>query len=268
MINPTVSLVIPAYDEEDSIVEAVREAIEALFCLTSRFEILVVDDGSRDSTADQVDAAFGALDSVRLLRHPENLGYGAALRTGFSAAQFELVAFTDADRQFHLEDLGLLLTALDGHDVACGYRVCRQDHWLRRVYSRTYNFLVRGLLGLSVRDCDCALKVFRRSALAGLRLRTKGFLINAEVLARLREQGMSIVEAGVRHRPRLAGESTVKPLHALPVLADLLAFWWSDQLFPESPGEYEVHGPAPASALVTQVNSASSAEIGSSVQVS
>ncbi len=202
--------------------------------MTSQFEILVVDDGSRDATAERVEAEFGGIESVRLLRHPCNRGYGAALRTGFSAARFPLAAFTDADRQFHLEDLGLLLGALGRHDVVCGYRKNRKDHWLRLVYSKTYNYFVRGLFGLSVRDCDCALKVFRRSALEGIKIRTNGFAVNAELLTRLRNRGASIVEVGVRHRPRLLGQSTVSPLHALPVATELLRFWWSDHLFPQS----------------------------------
>ena len=226
-----VSLVIPAFDEEESIVRAVHEALVALSHLVDQFEVLVVDDGSRDATASRVTEEFGGLASVRLLRHRRNRGYGAALRTGFSAARFALVAFTDADRQFHMDDLGLLLGALGGHDVACGYRLNRKDHWLRLLYSKTYNRVVRGLLGLAVRDCDCALKVFRRKALDGITIRTNGFVVNAELLARLSSRGASIVEVGVRHRPRLNGLSTVSPLHALPVLAELLRFWWSEHLF-------------------------------------
>lgn len=227
-----ISLVLPAFNEEDNIIEAIGEAGSALRDLAVAHEVLVVDDGSRDSTAARVEREFADVDSVRVVRHPRNLGYGAALRTGFSAARYDLVAFTDADRQFHLEDLRLLLEVLPGHDAACGYRIDRQDHWLRLLYSRCYNLVVRSLLGLSVRDCDCALKLFRRSMLDGLEIRTNGFLVNAEVLTRLEDRGASIVEAGVRHRPRIAGRSTVSPLHAFPVLADLLRFWWSDRLFP------------------------------------
>lgn len=267
-VPQALSLVIPAYDEEASILDAVHEALAALEGLVSRYEVLVVDDGSRDSTAERVEREFGCLDSVRLLRHARNIGYGAALRTGFSAARFEFVAFTDADRQFHLDDLGALLAALEGHAVVCGYRLNRQDHWLRLMYSKIYNYLVRDLLGLSVRDCDCALKIFRRSELRGLQLRSKGFLINAEVLARLKRRGASSVEVGVRHRPRLAGESTVTFLDALPVLAELLAFWWSDQLFPDPAGGYELSAAGLKSKLAVHENSMSSPNTGASLQIS
>lgn len=237
----SISLVLPAYNEEASIVEAVQEGIDVLSRLAGRYEILVVDDGSRDATAARVERRFGDLDCVRLLQHPSNIGYGAALRSGFSAARYELVACTDADRQFHLEDLSLLLDRMGNSQAACGYRLDRQDHWLRLVYSKAYNHLVRGLLGIPVRDCDCALKIFRRSTLQSLPLRSSGFLIDAEILARLSQRDLRITEVGVRHRPRLVGQSTVSPMHALPVLTELLRFWWSDHLFPEMAG-YGVPG--------------------------
>lgn len=229
---PGLSLVLPAYDEEAGIVDAVLEADRALAGLAVEHEVLVVDDGSRDSTAARVGERFAGRGTVRLLRHAENRGYGAALRTGFTAARFELVAFTDADRQFYVEDLALLLDAMGGHDAACGYRIDRQDPWLRLVYSRGYNRLVRHLLGVPTRDCDCALKLFHRRVLEGLTIETDGFMVNAEILAKLRAGGASIAEVGVRHRSREAGESTVSFLHAFPVLFALLGFWWSGLVFP------------------------------------
>ncbi len=237
--RPDLSLVLPAYNEEAAIVPAVREALAALSGLTGRHEVLVVDDGSRDATAARVEEAFAGTDAVRLLRHGRNRGYGAALRTGFSAARFDLVAFSDADRQFHLEDLGPLLERMEGHRVVCGFRQDRQDLWPRLVYSKIYNVLVRGLLGVPVRDCDCALKVFRRQDLAEVTISTNGFLVNAELLTLLQDRGASIVEVGVRHRLRREGQSTVSPLHAVPVLFDLLKFWWSKRLFPAPAAESE-----------------------------
>lgn len=268
-LRPTsVSLVIPAYNEEENIVDVVHEARKVMSDLAVRYEILVVDDGSDDTTAASVKREFGGNGPVRLLRHPQNIGYGAALRSGFSAARFDLVAFTDADGQFHLEDLGHLLVAINGYDAACGYRVDRQDPPLRLIYSAIYNFLVRSLLGLRIRDCDCALKVFRRSILAALPIRAKGFLINAEVLARLKDRGASIVEVGVRHRPRLQGRSTVSPLHALPVLAGLLTFWWSECWFPEPELGYGRVGIPFPEGLAAQENKRVPVSRGRSVQSS
>jgi dolichol-phosphate mannosyltransferase len=229
----SLSLVIPAYNEEAVIAQAVAEADAALSRLTRAYEILVVDDGSGDGTARAVAAQNRP--HVRLLRHPTNRGYGAALRTGFEAARFDRVAFTDADCQFHLDDLALLVEPTERVPVAVGYRVRRQDVWRRRFISWGYNTLVRTLMGTQVRDCDCALKVFRRSALADLLPETTGFFVNTEMLARARQLGLGVEEVGVRHRPRLGGASKVSLWDIPRTLATLLPFWWTRVLFPQSP---------------------------------
>jgi glycosyltransferase involved in cell wall biosynthesis len=161
-IAQSLSLIIPAYNEEAGIRLAVREADGALAELAHDYEVLVVDDGSCDATARIVAEEARHLPHIRLIRHAENRGYGAALRTGMEAARCDRVAFTDADRQFHLADLSPLLTLTEHAPVAVGYRADRQDPWRRRFFSWGYNTLVRTLLGARVRDCDCALKVFRK----------------------------------------------------------------------------------------------------------
>jgi dolichol-phosphate mannosyltransferase len=236
------SLVIPAFNEEAGIRQAVIEADEALAALAEDYEVLVVDDGSRDATAAIVAEETARRPHVRLLRHADNRGYGAALRTGFEAARFERVAFTDADCQFHLADLGRLLPLTDAHPVAVGYRRRRQDSWRRCFLSRGYNLLTRTLLGTGVRDCDCALKVFRRDALAEMLPQTNGFFVNAEMLTRARQHGFTVTEAAVRHRPRLRGRSTVSLGDVPRTLATLLPFWWSQVLFQRSDHEtHEIH---------------------------
>ncbi len=226
------SLVIPAWNEEKTIGQAIREADAALSAAASEYEILVVDDGSTDGTAEAVRAAAGANPRVRLLRHPRNLGYGAALRTGFEAAALDLVAFTDADCQFDLADLAYMLPLTRRFDVTCGYRIDRQDPALRRFCSWGYNALVTLLAGSQVRDIDCALKVFRREKLAAILPECAGFFVNTEMLARARLGGLSVVEVGVRHRPRAAGQSKVSLRDVPRTLSSLLPFWWSRLLFP------------------------------------
>jgi dolichol-phosphate mannosyltransferase len=242
----SLSLIIPAYNEEAVIARAVAEADTALAGLARSYEILVVDDGSSDGTAEAVAEAARDRPHVRLLRHPTNRGYGAALRTGFEAARFDRVAFTDADCQFHLDDLALLVPCTERVPVAVGYRVRRQDPWRRRFFSWGYNTLVRTLLGTQVRDCDCALKVFRRSALADLLPETAGFFVNTEMLARARQHGVGVEEVGVRHRPRLGGASKVSLWDIPRTLATLLPFWWTRVLFP-----FSREAPASTPALFT-----------------
>jgi len=226
-----VSLVLPAYNEAAGIRQAITEADAALAHIAADYEILVVDDGSRDETAGIVSNEAGLRPRVRLLRHVQNRGYGAALRTGFTAARFERVAFTDADCQFYLDDLTGLLIRAKQVPVAVGFRVGRQDSARRRFLSWGYNTLARTLLGTRVRDCDCALKVFHKDVLASLLPETSGFFVNTEMLTRARQLGYEVAEMGVRHRPRLRGASTVKWSDVPRTLAALLPFWWSRVMF-------------------------------------
>jgi dolichol-phosphate mannosyltransferase len=225
------SLVIPAYNEGPVIAQAIAEADAALARIAEEYEVLVVDDGSTDDTFSRAQAAARDRPRVRLLQHPSNRGYGAALRTGFEAARLDRIAFTDADCQFHLDDLASLLALCKTHPVAAGYRIDRKDSRLRCIVSRGYNLLVRALVGTRVRDCDCALKVFRKEALEPLLPESSGFFVNTEMLARARQLGLGVAEAGVRHRPRARGESKVSPGDVPRVLRILLPFWWTRVLF-------------------------------------
>ena len=227
------SLVVPAFNEEEVIRQAVIEADTALAALCSDYEVLIVDDGSKDHTAVTVEAEAAGRPHVRLLRHVTNRGYGAALRTGFTAARFDLIGFTDADCQFHLEDLGLLLPLTDKVPFAVGFRVGRKESWRRLFLSGGFNLVVRALLGTRVRDCDCAPRegCSRREVLASLMPETNGFFVNAEMLTKARQQGIAVAEAGVRHRPRLGGVSKVSLWQVPRVLRTLLSFWWRKVLF-------------------------------------
>ena len=226
------SLVIPAHNEEAGLRQALAEADAALAGLCEEYEILVVDDGSRDGTASIVEQETAARPHVRLLRHASNRGYGAALRTGFEAARYDLVAFTDADCQFHLEDLVSLVPLTETAPIATGWRIDRKDPWRRRFLSGGYNLLARTLLGTTVRDVDCALKVFRREALLQILPVSRGFFANTEMFTRARQLGLEIAEVGVRHRPRFAGQSTVSLREVPRTLGRLLPFWWTRVLFP------------------------------------
>ena len=235
--RPGLSLILPAYNEAAAIQHSIRAAASALAELGIPYEIIVVDDGSHDETAAIARLEAAGLPQVRVLSTPQNVGYGGALRYGFREAQYDFLAFTDADGQFDLRELARLLTAAKEFDLVCGYRIDRQDHWSRKLYSRGYNLLVRTLLNTRVRDCDCALKIFRRSQVDDLDLESNDFFINAELLTKARLAGLTVTEVGVTHYPRLRGESKVSLGHILPVLQTLLRFWWSKVLFsaPETP---------------------------------
>ena len=202
----------PAHNEEANLEGLVDEALATLPLLAETFEIIAVDDGSRDATPSIADdLAARHPDIVRAVHHPTNLGYGAALRSGFAAARYELVAFTDGDRQFHVADIGRLterLSAADAPDVVVGFRIKRADPFIRTAYARAYRLANRIFFGLKVTDVDCACKLFRREALEGIHVESDGAFFSAELLIRTRELGRTIVEVGVPHYPRTAGSAT------------------------------------------------------------
>ncbi|HEX5467296.1 MAG TPA: glycosyltransferase family 2 protein [Candidatus Limnocylindrales bacterium] len=217
----------PAHDEAENIEALVAEALDVLPTLAQRFEIICVDDGSRDATpvlADRLAAEHP--DVVRVVHHPVNQGYGAALRSGFGAARFDLICFTDGDRQFRLADLGRLLARLaaaDQPDAVLGYRAKRADPALRIVYARAYQWCLRLFFRLRVRDVDCACKLFRREALAGVRLESGGAFLSAELLIKVQAGGARLAEVAVPHHPRLAGsQSGARPQVILRAVRD---FW-------------------------------------------
>jgi dolichol-phosphate mannosyltransferase len=228
----SVSIVLPAWNEASALPRAVREADQALRTVTSHYEIIVVDDGSVDGTAECLESLKQEYRSLRVLRHENNQGYGAALRTGFAAARCDLVVFTDADVQFDLREIDRFVFLAREYDIVCGYRIDRQDTALRCFYSRVYNGLVRTLVGTKVRDIDCAFKMFRREKLQRLEVTTDGFLVNTELLTQAGQHGYSVVEVGVTHRPRCEGQSTVSIRHIPVVLTSLLRFWWNNVQFP------------------------------------
>jgi glycosyltransferase involved in cell wall biosynthesis len=222
---PALSYFFPAHNEAANLAGLVEEALATLPSLAEEFEIIIVDDGSKDATPALADELAAAHPRVRSVHHPVNLGYGAALRSGFAAARFDHLAFTDGDRQFKVADLGRLIERLraDGADAVVGYRIQRADPLVRTVYARLYRLANRIFFGLRIRDVDCACKVFRRAALEGVSVESGGAFFSAELLIKLRARGRRIEEVGVPHYPRTAGSPTgAKPQVVLRAVRD---FW-------------------------------------------
>ena len=203
---PGLSIVLPCYEEEGNVARAISTAADAAACVASEFEIIVVDDGSSDRTSEIASRFVTGSGRVRLLVHPENRGYGAALRTGLEAARMPWVLIADADLQFDFDELGDFASLTESADLVAGRRVDRQDPFGRRMNAAAWNWLMRTLFDLPVSDVDCAFKLIRRELLDEVALTSTGALFSTELLIACRAQGARIVEHDVRHRPRVAGE--------------------------------------------------------------
>jgi dolichol-phosphate mannosyltransferase len=211
-----------AYNEQDILPEALREAVAALDVVAADWELIVVDDGSTDSTPEILAEWCAREPRIRALTQRPNQGYAKALRRGFAEVRYLAVFYTDADAQFDLREIALLAPHLAKNDMVAGFRVGRQDPWLRRFASGVYNLVQGLLLGTRVRDVNCAFKLFRRSFFEVVHLGSDGFLVDAELYARASRAGLRWVQVGVTHRPRLAGRSTVKVSSVTATLRGLL----------------------------------------------
>lgn len=222
----SLSIVLPAYNEEANIKRAVEQAVEVGSRLADPFEVIVVDDGSRDHTGAVVQEMIRKDPAhIRLLTHKPNQGYGAALRTGFEHARYNLVFFTDSDNQFDISELEYFIPLMSDYEMVTGFRVYRYDTVMRCILSWIYNRIVGVLFRLRVRDVDCAYKLMRREVVQQVTIQCENFFVNTELLAKARKWNFRIAEKGVRHYPRTAGETTVRPSDIPRTLATIFRMW-------------------------------------------
>lgn len=223
---PSLSVVLPAFNERESLPIVLARAFEVLPRLAPEFEVIVVDDGSSDGTREaalELRREHGP--SLRVASHPRNRGYGAAIRTGFALARHELLFYTDADNQFDIADLEHFLPLVDTYDVIVGFRVYRYDTVVRSLLSWIYNRIVRVLFRVRVRDVDCSFKLFRREVIEKIAIETDDFFVDAELVAKARRWNFRLLEKGVRHYPRVAGETTVRPSDIPETLRRIALMW-------------------------------------------
>ena len=219
------SVVVPCFNEEGNIAGVVGQAAEVGRMLASDLQIVVVDDGSTDDTAEVLKALQSGIPELTVVTHLHNRGYGAAVRSGLDRASMDLVFLTDGDGQFDLRELPEAAQMLRDHDVVVGYRVDRSDGWWRGLWGRTWTSLVNFVLGLGVRDANCAFKLLPQSLLRSSDLRSDGALISAELLFEARLSKLSVGECAVKHFPRPTGRQTGASLRVIAVaLSELLRF--------------------------------------------
>lgn len=225
----SVSAFFPCYNDAGSIATMVERAAAKLRTITTDFEVIVVDDGSSDDSIAVLDAMRPRAPYLRLVRHTENRGYGAALRSGFEAATREFVFYTDGDGQYDPEELPVLVQAMhDGIGLVNGYKIRRADPFHRIIIGRTYQFVARRLFGITLRDVDCDFRLIRREMLRRIDLSFESGAIGVELVRRLQDGGCRMAEVPVHHYPRLHGHSEFFRIrHVTNLLSDLWRLWWT-----------------------------------------
>ena len=206
--SSSISVFFPCYNEQDNVARTVEQALAVLEKLNADFEVIIVDDGSSDATGQIADEIAGRDSWVKVVHHSANLGYGAALKSGFKAAAKELVFYTDGDGQFDISEMPPLLPLMAQFDIVSCYRLNRQDSLLRKINGWAWTKLVCFLFGMKIRDIDCAFKLYKREIFDNIKLLSTGALIDAEILARAVRGGYCITQKGVHHYPRAAGTQT------------------------------------------------------------
>jgi glycosyltransferase involved in cell wall biosynthesis len=204
-----ISVVLPAYNEEALIAETISRCVEVLSVIAPDYEIVVVDDGSRDRTGAIADAFAARNPHIRVVHNRPNRGYGGALIAGFDAASKQLLFLMDSDGQFDIRDLAQLLVQREqGHRVVLGYRQKRQDAFMRKVNAWGWNLLVSAFFGIHVRDVDCAFKLFDTALVRMCDIHSEGAMVNTELLVKLSRLGVRFVQVPVHHYPRQHGSAT------------------------------------------------------------
>lgn len=211
----SISVFFPCYNEQGNIARTAQRAIDVLQKLVADYEVIIVDDGSSDATAKIADEIAGQNNRVKVVHHPTNLGYGAALQSGFKAATKELVFYTDGDGQFDINELPPLLPLIKQYDIVSCYRLNRQDSLIRKLNGWAWTKLVGLLFNMKVRDIDCAFKLYKREIFDNIRMSSSGALIDAEILARAVRKGYTITQRPVHHYPRTAGVQTGAKLRVI-----------------------------------------------------
>jgi dolichol-phosphate mannosyltransferase len=203
-LNPEISIILPVYNEEESLVPLFDVLGEVLSEMGKPFEILIIDDGSTDGSPAVMERLRNEYPQVRVIRHRANYGLSAAMETGFRNARGRILATMDADLQNDPRDLPLLLSKLEGADAVVGWRHERQDPLVKRLSSRTANWIRNRAIGDGIHDTGCSLKVFRRDAIGKVKM-FKG--MHRFLPALLQMEGYRVLEVKVRHHPRRYGEA-------------------------------------------------------------
>ncbi|MFZ1886602.1 MAG: glycosyltransferase family 2 protein [Candidatus Binataceae bacterium] len=205
---PGLSVFLPSHNEEANVERVVRGYLAELPNVAADYEVIVVNDGSRDRTGEIAARLAAENPLVKAVNHEVNRGYGGAVISGIRAASMPYVLLSDGDGQFDPKDVAKLAAFMPQYDVVVGRRAHRADHLMRRINGNAWTLLVRVVLGVTISDIDCGFKLFKRELFDGMDLRAHGAMISTELMARLMGRGARIKEVDVQHLPRTAGEQS------------------------------------------------------------
>jgi glycosyltransferase involved in cell wall biosynthesis len=222
------SIFFPAYNDGGTIASMVLTAEIAARSITDDFEIIVVNDGSQDHTALVLEEMEKQVPNLRVIHHPQNRGYGAALRTGIASATKEWVFYTDGDAQYDPSEIPALAAALrEDVDVVNGYKISRNDPYIRILLGSIYNFGVKLLFGLHLKDVDCDYRLMRRTIFDAIELESDSGSICVEMIKKIQDAGFRFAEVPVSHYSRTYGKSQFfNWRRLLRTVRQLLVLWW------------------------------------------
>ena len=223
------SLFFPAYNEEANLENTVEKAIPVLKKVAQTYELLIINDGSKDKTEEIAEKLAKKYPFIKIITHFPNQGYGAALRSGFYNSQYDWIVTIDSDGQFDFAEVEKLIEKAKQADVVIGYRLNRQDPFVRKVFGWGWTLLANLLLGIKVRDVDCAFKLVNKKVIEKIpKLEsTRGGMISPELLGKAKKAGFKVAEVGVHHYPRKEGKQTGANLKVIfKSFVDLGKLWW------------------------------------------
>jgi glycosyltransferase involved in cell wall biosynthesis len=233
----TLTAFFPAYNDQHTIEGIVRTVALEMQKVTSDYEVLVVDDGSRDDTGPLLDRLALELPYLRVIHHETNMGYGAALITGSKNSRKDVIFYTDGDGQYDVREIHNLLKELGPNiDLVNGYKVKRSDAWYRVAIGLLYRRLMRFAFHLSIRDVDCDFRLFRRHVFDKITLESRSGVICVEMAKKFEQAQFRMVEVPVSHHPRLHGRSEFfRMRHLVHTFRGLLKIWWNMIAVPRLP---------------------------------
>lgn len=224
----SLSIFFPVYNDWGTIGSMVALAISTAEQITNDYEIILVNDGSGESTVEVLNFIEKQFPQVRVVHHKKNRGYGGALRTGFSEARKDYVFYTDGDAQYDVRELKKLVPAMrPGIDVVNGYKIKRHDPWYRVVIGKLYHTVTKMAFGFTIRDVDCDFRLMRRGVFDDVHLEHNSGVICVEMIKKLHDAGCRFAEVPVTHFFRASGKSTFfKFSRVFRVGVDLTMLWW------------------------------------------